>query len=501
MIFLLITAYLLLMAGFAPTKGYYDSVGALRLIPIALAWAISLGALCMPLSRVRGRFIRLPFCGGDRQRATTAALVLAVVVSGMLSVWYDVPIYLAGAASGHVLLSMRIAALICILGYGAAHGMGMPRLERWSHLPFRRLVTVFIRHKFVLLLAVAGLLRLFVIAYVPLPAIDVFFFLNDAPGKLLAGENPYASVFPNPYGLGPPAFVNTVYPYPPGALAFSFFPVLLFGDIRFGALLAQCLTAWIVYRICKDGRALPEHGELLAALALLIPNSLFVLEQAWIEPAVVASIACGVWWWTQKKETPALLMWGFAIAMKQIAAPLLLFIPFLHSRLRLKHAFLAGSVVMAALLPFIFWDGGALYHDIVTHHVQYDPPVYALTLNTAYKLATGENFPSWLVLGFTLLLAGLAVAYAVKRRGLSSIMQGYLVFLFGIFLLQQAFGSYYYFLSALLIVRCALAVRQEGGEGEAAAEPCSGALQLFAGAHEKDGGVKIVEPGIRAGGS
>jgi len=293
----------------------------------------------------------------------------------------------------------------------------------------------------------------------PTPWIDVYVFQRDGAAALLHGENPYAITFPNIYG-------NGVY-YGPGMVAngrvlfgYVYFPLTLlmvlpgavfFNDVRFAQLAAVALVA---LSLGVGGRTKSPFGLSAAALLLLLPRGLFVLEQSWTEPLVLFALSAVV---ISARRWPRLLPYavGLFFASKQyavIAAPVALL---LVRGLSLKEigifiakAALAGTLVT---LPFVLWDPHEFYHSVV--ELQFYQPFRddALSLLAWYKHSHGVTPP--VSLAFVGALVGSVLALWRLPRSAAGFAAGVAlsVFLFVAFN-KQAFCNYYFLVSGALLL-------------------------------------------------
>ena len=155
----------------------------------------------------------------------------------------------------------------------------------------------------------------------PWPMIDVYMFQRDSVAALLAGVDPYAITFPNPYPTGAyygPGMVvdgrlTFGFVYPPLSVFLSVLGAWIGGDIRYAQLGAMTLAAaFMAYT--RAGRL----GALAAGLYLFTPRNLFVLEQSWTEPFVVLFLAATVWCAARHPRVAPYVL-GLFLAVKQYA--------------------------------------------------------------------------------------------------------------------------------------------------------------------------------------
>ena len=147
------------------------------------------------------------------------------------------------------------------------------------------------------LIAVVGILGIWLIKVMTDPPIDVWVFQRDAAQHLLSGANPYAMDFPNIYdhtryygeGVVVDGRVTYGYPYLPVTLAFYVPTEAIAADPRFGNLAALLLAAGL---IAWAHRGPVARGAL--GMLLLTPTVLFILRYSWTEPVVLLALAATV---------------------------------------------------------------------------------------------------------------------------------------------------------------------------------------------------------------
>jgi len=285
------------------------------------------------------------------------------------------------------------------------------------------------RVRFPLLVLLAAGLGAVVIRASPSPPIDVYHFQQIGASTLLAGENPYTILYPNPYGPGTPlidpalltpdgrfAIAN---PYPPLVLLADA-PGAALGDVRWSMLFAVCAAALLVRRLGRGSTV----AELAGALLLLQPQAFTVLELSWTEPIALATILLA---WLAAEggngRTAAgpvsprdWLLPGLAGALaassKQyvpvLLVPLLFVLP---ARLRLRAAAVAALGAAALLAPFVAWGPAGFYRSVVEFHLRQPFREDSLAWPAAIAAWGGPRLPSWLAF----VAAGLALVATVRR--------------------------------------------------------------------------------------
>src|SRR3989338_3652496 len=460
MILFLSLGYILLMGGYAPTRGLYQHVW--QIVLLVAGWLV----LFLPLVSTKLRAV-------GRQWAHHGLLLLLVAaVSMTLFAWADGPMYLEFAPGIRTLAVLRWGALVVFCAYvlEAAMSGGGNLFPHWfSAHPWWRGV---LHYRFIILISIAILLRVLVIFYVPFPRIDVFFMMQGGPDALMRGENPYGVEYPNPFGLSGPMFTTDNYGYPPGMILVSVPLQIFFYDVRFGYLIAQLIAGCLVYLIARHGgRVSAVSAELLVILFLYIPHSLFVTEQSWNEPYLFVILAFIVYCVVRQWRALMYMAAGFFLSMKQTVAPLFLAFA-LHAwnaRYTRKGFALMMGILSLVIIPFIIWNGGDLLHDTIFHHAGYKTITHALSVSTLYWRITGRDMPATGTLVFAvgfLVLAWLRI----RKEGFALLWYGGTLFLLGVFILQRGFANYYYFISASLVLLWALLLSRDEEEAVAKRE-------------------------------
>ena len=120
----------------------------------------------------------------------------------------------------------------------------------------------------------------------PAPRIDVWEMYQAVARGLLHGHNVYTQHWS-------PKLPHqaTTYAYFPGAAVVLTPFYALFGDVRFGEILALLASAVLIGRMARD-----PQGAMFGALLLLFPYLTFSVEQSWSEPVnLVVLLLMGAW--------------------------------------------------------------------------------------------------------------------------------------------------------------------------------------------------------------
>jgi hypothetical protein len=305
-------------------------------------------------------------------------------------------------------------------------------------------------------LLISTLLGWWVLTASPHPAIDVVVVHSDAVDALIHGHNPYGISFRNIYGTGSPFYsaseiegdrVLFGYPYPPLSLLLALPGALIFGDYRYGMLLALVGAAALIgYGRCD------AMSKLAAILFLTTPRIFFVLEQGWTEPFVVLLMAATVFAGSRSPRVSA-IMGGLLLSVKQY---LLLAVPALWVLgrtlgVRPLRWFLAiaVTVAVAVTLPFFLWSPRAFVHSVV--QVQLQEPFREDSLSYLSLVAHagwGEWSTLWTV-GAAMAALTFTLSLAKGRTARFPLMLAFTylgTFAFG----RKAFGNYYFLVMGAL---------------------------------------------------
>jgi len=196
----------------------------------------------------------------------------------------------------------------------------------------------------------------------PQPAIDVWTSSVQAVRYFLDGKNPYLQDYVDIYSGRYDYFAS--FPYLPVWLLWSAFFAKVGGgvqDVRASLVAADVV---IVGAVVALGHAVWKEWTrplLAAALWLVCPISLFVLEQSWIDTLLSALFAVSFWLLVKRRWLAAGLVVGAAVATKQyavVAAGLLLIWVWRSGGRAAATRFFFSAVVLASVVtvPFAVTD-------------------------------------------------------------------------------------------------------------------------------------------------
>ncbi len=293
----------------------------------------------------------------------------------------------------------------------------------------------------------------------PPPHIDVLMFQQMGAEGLLRGENPYTPRYPNLYEsdtafYGPGVVdannrLTVGLPYPPLSLLLVLPGYVLGGDSRYADIAAMTASAALVL---FSGPS--RWTGLMAALLLLTPRSLFVIEYAWTETLFAFTFSALMF--SALRWRPALpYALGLFLATKQYSVFALPLIPLLAGpggtrRSTVRLIGLALVVAAAVTLPFFIWDPRAFWRAVV--EFQFVQPLRTDALS--HLVWIQKYFPQipWLQ-AIPFVALAVALAAALWR---SQPTPAYFAGAFGVVQLvffafsKQAFANYYLFVIATL---------------------------------------------------
>jgi hypothetical protein len=436
----------------------------LALAAVTLAIVAALGALLFARSRVDA------LAPGVGRRWALAILWVGVATSLALDALVLPGIYVDPS---------RLGAFRPLLGALAA----LVATHAWKIPP--RLA----RLRFAAELAVFALFAALVLRASPAPMIDVWFMEKLGATALLDGANPYSVHYPNIYGPGTRLLADALLspdrrhvianPYTPLTLLLVTPAVALASDPRWTMVAAVLFAAWAVRRLGRGS----EEASLAAIFLLVQPRGLFVLEQSWTEPLVLALLLGAALAVSRLRARPSqtgpsggavatrdlalvALAGGGALAIKQYTPLLLVPLAFaIPPGARLRSAALAAAAAVAVAVPFLAWDPQGFLRGIVLFQIEQPFRADALSWAAALFRLTGTKAPAWIAFA-----AAVAAVVFAARGGVTvarALLGAAVAWLAFIVLSKQAFCNYYWLAVGLL---CAAVAAREGAGGGGAIE-------------------------------
>jgi len=306
----------------------------------------------------------------------------------------------------------------------------------------------------------------------------------DEARTLRESRNVYAMVFPSPYwdtarggprldekGRRAPGAWFDHYGYPPATVYANALSWWAFKDVRAGWVLCDLVGALCLYLVaCRMSPGDAGRREMVTLCFLFLPRTLFVLEQSWTEPLIVATMGVFVVLLCRSAHGAWSGTWlGLWLSSKQyvvLAAPMVL----KYRRCKWWVWGIAIAIGAVLIAPFALWDWNALYHDVLGFFFTSDIRPDALSLVAAAQ-RFGHDVPWWVVL--PLWCATVAFYTATMRRTLSGMLFSTASTWLTFFLLgKQAFMNYWYVILFVLLMSVA-ASRKEYSTCPAEAKPAA----------------------------
>ncbi len=176
------------------------------------------------------------------------------------------------------------------------------------------------------------------------PVIDVWELLQGAGRGLAQGRNPYELTFP----ASPPGQVGDCFTYLPATMLLTAPGVWLGGDARWAELVLLVATGALLSWHLRD-RGTTRLG--LALLVVVLPASVYVVQQAWTETVLLPALVATAVLADRGRIGWAAVAFGVALASKQhvvLLAPLLLL-----CRFRLRDLAASAGTAAALTLPWL----------------------------------------------------------------------------------------------------------------------------------------------------
>jgi hypothetical protein len=421
---LLLGAVTLVGAAVAISRGFYHP-GALALATAALALVVlDLKGLDCPSAEGWARAF-LPW-------AIAAPLGLGLLSLLVLTPGGSLP---AGASLRWHRVGVAVAGLLGLSYVVQAR----PRIAR---LRFPALVAVYVA------------LGVGMIWTVPEPPIDVWLFQQRAVDYWLAGENPWASTYPDIYGVPdfyPPAYMRDgqVYSfiYPPFVMLLGIPARVLLGDVRYGLLAAVAGAACFALAAGRRLGLASRRAEVVAAAMMFHPRALFLIEQGWVDPYLACAASATVWALAGRHAVAMRVAVAAFIGAKQYAA--LWLVALLDGR-RFGSRDTAWAIALAAavILPFFLWAPADFLGGVVLTPLSNPFRMDALSIPAMVAALTGARLPG--ALGFAAAAAVAALGIRCRRGVGGEARLGAAMFLAFFLLGKQAFLNYYWLVGSLL---------------------------------------------------
>lgn len=315
----------------------------------------------------------------------------------------------------------------------------------WDFLNFLK------QYRFPLLILISLALRIFMVLSSPNPQIDVFDILKNGPKALLQGQNPYSQTYNKIYTDAPVSY----FAYPPGIL-FSVFPFTAFlGDPRYLFILAEILSAIIIYSVLKKANG-DKLAEIIPLIFLFNLRWSLVLEQSWIDTLAVFVFAAILFIQTQKQlQRLTLPLTVFLITIKQS----FIILPFLVIKsfgLRIREILVSLALISTIVFPFFLWGPNDFIKRTITDYFaafsQRIPLSHrSLSFNSLWFEQTKTDLPNPLLIIVSLLFS--TTVFLKQKKGGGQFILASTLLYFGIFMFSKmAFLNFYYFIAQMLLL-------------------------------------------------
>lgn len=355
---------------------------------------------------------------------TPGVLVLPIAVSFIAVVHHPADRYIA--MSSYDIHAVQLLVALAVLVAGATlwtrHGVG--------HLALATIVAVVVA---------AGLITVIRESH---PGIDVWVLLQQSSSGLLHGDDMYRQHWVGSNGL------QDVYPYLPiTTIVLAPFKWLL-GDVRYGLIAASVLAIWFIRR------SAPSAPPALAALLVIAPHWIFLTDQSWTEPLLLAALAGAFLALKRDRPWVAVLALAIALACKQHIALLLpLFAVWPSFGWRRTAA--AIALAAATVSPWFIAGPRDMWHDAVRANLSLQ--VQERALNLPSLLARhGVTVGFWFLA--VAVLAAYALAYCRLPRTTSGLALGAALVMWTVDLANKdTFFNHYWLPLGLLVIAIAAA--------------------------------------------
>lgn len=299
------------------------------------------------------------------------------------------------------------------------------------------------------------LLYLLVPTASPEPQIDVFAVMQDGSSHVLQGLNPYshppAETLQGRYAERIPAYV-----YPPANLYLQAPVRLITGDVRYLSILGELTIIGLLWLMTRKK---PIQSLLLCLLWIVHPRGLFVVEQSWLEPAILAIFALFIWLQTSRYEWLRSGVYGLFLSLKQ---SLFFFGPhLLLLEKRPKYLLVVVAVTLITAVPFFLWNSTDLWQHGIVYTLSDDFKGDSLNVASWIFATFSIRFATWATLLSGTIAAVLTPLYLRNREPLERYLLTVCITTFTLLLFgKQAYCNYYYFVGGIMVLLLAQNMRQ-----------------------------------------
>ena len=429
-------AWILLSAALARNDGHYSR----QTLLIALVACLLLGGAV--ILRIRNR-------ASWPEAVPPAALAAALSIGLLGSLVREATLYSSGAAQ-------RPARVLAVVAAAVALAAVSPRAAR-------------LRPRLLLLALTLGAGILLIVAS-PAPRIDVWVISQQATDALADLRNIYTQCWLNNTDV----LTDCVYPYPPAAAVLQLPFKLALGDVRYAllaAFLAGGAVVAVVARGTTTGSGPTREGAAaslgIAALILVQPKWLFLIEQSWIEPLLFLALGAMVWATLRGHALAAVAGFAAALVVKQ---HVLLLLPLAVAWRAFGPRKAAAAVAVAGVvtLPWFLADPAAFVRDTLVFHLDLAARPDSLSL---YSFATEQGMQPAFLLIVVVTLAALGIALLLPRDALGFTLGSAFVLLVFNLVNKQAFFNHHTLALQMIVLTLAVLHAGAGPAGAVSPEP------------------------------
>jgi len=344
----------------------------------------ALFALALPLLNIR-------FLDKIYSIASVKNLLLAsTTISIILFYFFDNGIFLVSGEAVEKINALKFIAIFIFLFYFIRTSGKIGFLND--------LVENILKYKFAILIMLAVIMRIATIMFSPHPYIDVFYITNDGVENLVRGIDPYSASYTSPL----PGFYSNP-GYLPAVIFMNLPGRIIFQDVRFGYIIAQLIIIAIIYLLLREKYA---ENKIMIELPILMfmyyPNSLFVLEQTWIEPLLLLILFLfALIFIKQKLSYLACAILGLFISLKQNNFPFLIF-ALASFRIDLKKISLILSAIFLPIIPFLIWNYRSFIGTAILYPLNFKVMSHSVSLDNMYALIFSKEIPHYVSFGIIL---------------------------------------------------------------------------------------------------
>lgn len=276
----------------------------------------------------------------------------------------------------------------------------------------------------------------------PHPGIDVWVLLQQSSSGLLHGDDMYRQHWVGSNGL------QDIYPYLPiTTILLAPFKWLL-GDVRYGLIAASVLAIWFIRR------SAPSAPPALAAMLVIAPHWIFLTDQSWTEPLLLAALAGAFLALKRDRAWVAVVALAIALACKQHIA-LLLPLFAIWPSFGWRRTLAAGALAAAAVSPWFIAGPRDMWHDAVHANLSLQIQERALNLPALFA-RHGVTVGFWFLA--VMVLGAYAIAYWRLPRTTSGLALGTALVMWAVDLANKdTFFNHYWLPLGLLVIAIATA--------------------------------------------